>query len=92
MTNTELKDFLKTYNLTQKKFASMIGKNLQTVFDWVHGKREIPLYVKLYIEKIEPTLKEAAALFKQMELREDPLEPYFEWKKPEIKNEEGDER
>jgi transcriptional regulator with XRE-family HTH domain len=85
MTNLELRDFLKTYNLTQKKFASMIGKNLQTVFDWVHGKREIPPYVKLYIEKIEPTLKEAAALFKTMELRKDPLEPHFEWNKTKAK-------
>jgi hypothetical protein len=70
----------------------MIGKDIVSVNKWINGHVTIPPYVKLYIEKIEPNLKEVIILFKQMELREDPLEPYFEWKKPEIKNEEGDKR
>lgn len=69
MTNSELKQFLQTHNLTQKKFASMIGKDLATVCRWTNGHVSIPPYVKLYIEKIEPSLSEVGKLFKQMELR-----------------------
>lgn len=70
MTSSELSDFLKTYNLTQKKFSSMIGTDFTTVNRWINGHVDIPQYVKLYLEKIEPSLVEVSKLFKQMELKQ----------------------
>jgi len=71
MTKEELRDFLKKHNLTQIKFAQLIGKKRGTIHRWINGNSVIPPYVEFYIKNIEKDLDNAAEILKKIELKKE---------------------
>lgn len=50
MNNNEFKDLLKKANLSKTSFAKNIGTSSQVVNNWTTAGREIPYWVKSWLE------------------------------------------
>ena len=55
MTPEELREWRTSRGLTQKQLAELLGVKQSSVSRWEDGKRKIPPFLKLALEKITET-------------------------------------